>query len=69
MAEKVEILAEQYPGLPKSQIENCLYLYDGDLDTASADLLTKKFEDDARVSFCLHIQMEECKLCWERVLP
>ena len=49
MAEKVEILAEQYKGVPKSQIETCLHLYEGDLDKASADLLTKKFEDDARV--------------------
>ena len=50
MAVKLEILAEQYKDVPRSQIETCLHLYDGDLDKASADLLTKKFEDDARVS-------------------
>ncbi len=49
MAEKISILAEQYDGVPMSQIETCLKLYDGNLDEASADLLTKKFEDDARV--------------------
>ena len=49
MEVKLQILAEQYASVSMCDIQECLLSNDGDLDRASADLLTRKLETEARV--------------------
>lgn len=49
MEQKVNLLAEQYSSLSLHDISDCLRQNSGDLNRASADLLTRKFESEAQV--------------------
>lgn len=49
MADKIAILAEQYKDLAIDDIQNCLEKHKGNLDKASAHLLTTEYETERQV--------------------